>query len=328
VSIDPIVQNSILRVIPNVIAAFRQFKGNEQLHKLREMICYNQSSLADFNLLSGKKHKLLKEALELHKATLSPDSLEHLRSTHRDLEQYFGRTFDSISRKNFEYFLTLFECRTTKRKPVRFCVKAIGKGNCVITLSRSRSSLGINDDQYPLNSNTAFERIIGNQRPGTDEYYLCNNIPRACRRRQYNNARIDMEEVQRYPSTAIHEFMHGKTYDESWQACWERLKNPITGTYSRPDFETCYKSTLVIPIAFRVSDSWLSTEFCDQFSMNSQNYNCFGFLCLDHQNINFFNEEQDVDLGYIFADIIALYLIQRLNCTDYSSLFQESSTYM
>lgn len=47
----------------------------------------------------------------------------------------------------------------------------------------------------------------------------------------------------------------------------------------------------------------------------------YGFLCFDNHKSNYFIEDIDVSIGYIFADILSLYLIERLRYTKYSETF-------
>ena len=50
----------------------------------------------------------------------------------------------------------------------------------------------------------------------------------------------------------------------------------------------------------------------------------YGFLCFDHQQINYFNTDVDINIGYVFADILSIFLIQRLIYTEYSKTFQKA----
>jgi hypothetical protein len=72
------------------------------------------------------------------------------------------------------------------------------------------------------------------------------------------------------------------------------------------------------------NDKRLSEEFKTRFKFNSDPKRCFGFLCLDHQHAKYFNEEEDIDIAYIYADMISLYLMTRLSYTTYSDTFVEA----
>lgn len=48
-----------------------------------------------------------------------------------------------------------------------------------------------------------------------------------------------------------------------------------------------------------------------------------GFLCFDHQNIDFF-EREDAILGSVVADMLTPYVVQMLDYTEHSVVFKES----
>ena len=49
----------------------------------------------------------------------------------------------------------------------------------------------------------------------------------------------------------------------------------------------------------------------------------FGYLCFDHVDVGFFKDE-DIELGYIFADILSLYFIARATYTDFSDTYKNA----
>ena len=65
----------------------------------------------------------------------------------------------------------------------------------------------------------------------------------------------------------------------------------------------------------------LSDSFKDLINISNIERSIFGFLCLDHPESGYFQEEKDVNVGYIIADLLSLYLINRLNYTDNSKTF-------
>ena len=46
----------------------------------------------------------------------------------------------------------------------------------------------------------------------------------------------------------------------------------------------------------------------------------------NHQTIDYFNEDIDTKIGYIFADILSLYLIANLNYTLYSRTYKDAAS--
>lgn len=49
----------------------------------------------------------------------------------------------------------------------------------------------------------------------------------------------------------------------------------------------------------------------------------FGYLCLDHISTNYFNPIFDIDSGYIYADILSLYLFVRFVFVNQSETYQK-----
>ncbi len=87
--------------------------------------------------------------------------------------------------------------------------------------------------------------------------------------------------------------------------------------------ETCYKSTLIIPITFY--NNTLQEEFLSRFGMNNFERTIFGYLCFDHIETEYFNDAMDVDFGYIVADILSLYLVTTLIYTKRSTTYEHAN---
>jgi len=56
----------------------------------------------------------------------------------------------------------------------------------------------------------------------------------------------------------------------------------------------------------------LSEEFKELVNLENVDRTIFDFLCFDHVDVNYFDEEGDVALGYVFADIVSMYIFARL----------------
>lgn len=253
----------------------------------------------------------------------SPQDIGRLTILHGDLSSYLDQEFRRISERNFSYLLKLLKYKCPKDKYPRACIKAI-HGDQIVTLARDRFSNAL-EEYFSASENTAFIKI--NE---TGKHYICKDIPAEIKQGTYKNARIYESAVRRTYSDpdliqAFQIRVLGKP-DYKWQHCWKKIHTPDASD-DVPSAETCYKSTLVVPMTLMNSEDWLSHEFRMHFSIERERQKAsFGFLCLDHQCKNFFNEKEDVDLGYIFADILSLYLIKRLTYTTYSRTFNEALT--
>jgi hypothetical protein len=323
--VDNITQNILIRVVKLIPGAAREIYRKASIKDIKKVISYNQVRLADYTFLASKQHKRL--ANELEKLTQSnlqatSQNLDDLKAAYTDLSTYLEEKFREIAHKNFDSILKFFEYKSFSNKYPRVCIKAV-LNNRIITLVRDRALY--QEEDFIVDENTAFVKV--NE---TGKYYCCNNIPKEILRGTYKNARIDESEVQIYyrsrqPSPLGNlKCRFTKAVDEEWKRCWRSVIGPSNGTI-RPPIDACYKSTLVMPLSLVNTDNWLSPEFRNHFRISSFTHSAnFGFLCLDHQNMSFFDEDEDVDLCYTFANILSLYLIVQLNYTTYSPIFKEA----
>jgi hypothetical protein len=51
-------------------------------------------------------------------------------------------------------------------------------------------------------------------------------------------------------------------------------------------------------------------------------------LCFDHPKENYFDEDKDVSVGYVFADILSLYVFVRLIYTEMSKTYGKVEEFM
>ena len=107
-----------------------------------------------------------------------------------------------------------------------------------------------------------------------------------------------------------------KADNENWQKCWKKYEGREFVTN-----ESCYKSTLIVPLKLR--DQGLQPEFRQLLHLNEEDSPIFGFLCLDHVELDYFQESFDVSISYVFADILFNYYFKRFIFTLNSSVYEE-----
>ena len=309
-----------LRALPGAANTLYQ---EDILEKLREITCYNQGKLAIYTFQANEKHKSLKNKLrEIENSgnPVSENNLEELRSCLNNLSNYLDREFRIVSENNFQYLTKFFTNRHHRDKRIRVCVKAV-QADQIITLARD-TYYGLPQEPFPIEDNAAFSTAIE-----TGRFYLCNNIPESISKGNYRSFRIYEDAARSFYKkcklTKNLRYRYSQEFDTDWQNCWRRVE--IDGSEKLPPPETCYKSTLIIPMTLLSDPSYMSSEFRQHFNVNSNTQKMvFGFLGLDHPNINFFNKKGDIDIGYIIADILSLYLIQRLSYISYSRVYNDS----
>jgi hypothetical protein len=314
-----------LRALPG---AAQDIHDQDNLNYLREIIYYNQAKLTNYNFLGSQKHKLLKESYYSLLKVENPNSIDFLnklralQDNHLELSAYLHNEFREICDKNFDYLKKFYSRKTFKSKFPRICVKVVRERK-IITFHRDKSNSIFDEPEFPVHSNTAFAEIDEN-----GKHFICNNIPLSIKKGRYRNPRIyDSEVLNKYKMPSLIANLKLRCLnsdDESWTDRWQRRVSS-NGERELSDCKQCYKSTLVIPITLENKNGILSNELSKHFKIEPGNSNViFGFLCFDHCNINFFNDSEDVDIGYIFAQILSLYLMQLLNITEYSSIFKDS----
>ncbi|MDF1789807.1 MAG: hypothetical protein P1U82_28365, partial [Verrucomicrobiales bacterium] len=281
-----------------------QRRMNELLSKA---VCYNQGEWIQFAFLASEKHRDMKD--ELRK---SSPNLHKLRKSTEGLLDYLNQTFHQVAQANFAILGDYFSARG--RELPRICIKgyfADEGGKSVITVFRDRRVNYSSD--VGLLENSGFNKVSEEGR-----YFLLNDIPSAARK-GYRNQRLSPEKIEYYFSAAgrasrFFDLITGKK-DESWVDCWD------SGSRG-PDPSASYKSTLIIPMTLWNND--LSDEFARKVNLPDVGRTILGFLCFDHIKKSYFLEEEDVKMGYIFADFLSIYLFTRIQYSEISSSFKES----
>lgn len=174
---------------------------------------------------------------------------------------------------------------------------------------------------YPLADNSGFVFVAEHGR-----YFKCDDIPKYIASGDYHNARIHDTLAQTYYE---HKVMASATssnnqalqVDEAWVKCWKSPQHDGTST-NLPDPASCYKSTIIIPMTLR--NNTLAPLFLKRLGAEThERYSrtIFGYLCFDHVETHYFNDDIDIDVGYIFADIISRYMITRSIYTTLSTTY-------
>lgn len=283
----------------------------------------NQLRLLQYQFLTNKKNKELEKEVRRN-----PKNFNRLREAYLELENFAYLEFRKIFLINAEqmiYFFNKFFPEKRSRdvqenvKDPRICVKVLVENSNSESLVLSLFRMPLNQDkeiEFAARENTAFREIIENQ----ESHFLSNNIPLDILNNRYRNARILTEKVGQYESAIRKE--EPSFYENEWKYCWREERD----LKDSPLRENYYTSTFVLPISLTTEEA--AEAMCDDFK---ERFNAWGkrriilaFLCFDHQNVNFFDEDIDTRFGYFFADILSLYLFQYMECTYYSTTFREA----
>ena len=279
---------------------------DEYSRNLRDFICYHQGKLIEYLFLAGEHHKELKSLLNNKGNDVGAISEKHDQLINH-LNEYFG---DIVS-KSFDEIQKMYSGRN-KYAP-RICLKVNygEKQKKIVALFRQKR---VNyDSDCKVEENSGFNFIKEN-----GVYYLCQDIPEAARKKEYINPRLILDKVINYfPSPSGNDEI-----DNNWVACWCGDKSNISTTVTQY-FRNCYKSTLIIPLT--LWNNKLVNKFIKKFRMEDVDRTIFGYLCVDHINTNYFDPICDVNSGYVFADILSLYLLIRFVYVDQSETYASAA---
>lgn len=258
-------------------------------------VCLNQGNYLQFSFLTAEKHRDLKDFFRADSTNYGK-----LAELKQKLSDYVNKGFYENAYENFKLLHAYFLSRSNVAP--RICIKGnfrTGNQDEIVTVFRdSMSTYSFNSE---IKQNTGFDQIYKN-----GVYFIENDIPNAVVNNGYKNPRIDYEKTKKY-------LIEGGEKAFKWRDCW-------TSSDDIPD-SAHYKSTLIIPMT--LWNNKLSKEFKNLINMENVERTIFGFLCFDHVDVNYFNEDDDVLIGYIFADIISMYIFTRIVYMESSKTFDD-----
>ncbi len=272
-----------------------------------EAMCLNQSLLMEYSR-TAVQHLSNIRAENLKK---NKDAQLLLQSTQGFIE-HLDDEFKKLAEIDFGYLSQYF----SGRGPVgpRVCIKGcaqVGETQMVIPIMRDTEANYASD--VDIGFNTSFRRVCESGR-----YYLNNNIVEGALTGEYQNARFDPEAISRYVSS-IKGF--SKTTAKKWASRITNWPSFWRDGSIVEDPTAFYKSVIVTPIALVNDHKHLNYVF-DKIRSGKRTINSiiFGFLCLDHIDIDFFDEERDIRVCDVFANLLSYFVTTRL-------LYAESLTF-
>lgn len=266
---------------------------------LRDVVCKNQGMLSEYWYQSAELHKELRIAF-----TPPRKNRSEIKELASNLVKELNANLFKATKANFNLLHEVFEGRD-KIQP-RICIKGYfktEKEGQIITVFRDR--VASDHHKTPEGSNTGFDYVVEN---GT--YYLCNDLPKAAFQGRYINPRLNVKKIENKTNR------WAGLGRQNWDLYWlDQTK------------DSHYKSTLIIPMTFW--NNHFESNFIRALDVfpNSKR-TIFGFLCLDHVRSNFFNEELDVSVGYMYADFISMYLFARAVFIEISKTFEKVEKYL
>ena len=292
---------------------------------VRKAVCLNQGKLIEFDRLSYLKHSNMRNALSDLLGRPAQHSthgraLNQLRSklvsSLEELDGFLQGTFGGVAQKNFALLMEYFATRSST--PPRVCIKANWQSrehdNQDVIMAVLRDADVSEDRPALISENTAFKHVIEK-----GQGCIINDIPSETVKGIYKNPRLDyaavgelMDSVKQSPNGQF-ELTHSQ-----WLGCWADRDRAV-------DPRQFYRSTLVVPMTLR--NNSLSEEFRSSFdeilhsrggSRVAYDRTFVGFLCIDHVDSQFFDLKADMDVAYVFADLLSIYIFKWLGLTSLS----------
>ncbi len=284
---------------------------------LCDFACYHQGEFIQYTFLAGEYHKSLK--MELYKKERKHSDI---KARHDDLIDYLNEKLGDIVTKSFELIQRFYSGRHLKAPRICIKVNFDSEKEIITELFREQKVKYISD--CSVNENKGFQYIKEN-----GKYFLCQDIPSETKKGEYFNPRLVKEAVSNYePLNIVKKCFRTKSkiyIDEAWVNCWKRIESG-NGQSVKPHYRNCYKSTLIIPLT--LWNNKLDKRFLQKFNIKNVNRTIFGYLCFDHVEKNYFDPVIDIDFGYIFADILSLYLLVRFIYVNQSATYNEASEFL
>ena len=237
-------------------------------------------------------------------------NLDDISDAVKGLLDFLNRDFYQVVYKNFDFLHDYFSI--SRNDLPRMCLKgnfSLSGNSGVVSIFRD-SQVEYNSDSR-IDTNTGFSEIAR-----TGKYYLNNNLPRSSYLGGYCNPRLNTDKIAAIRSKYGESELGSFEISTKWHEYWCDQSQPR---------ESFYKSTLIIPLTLWNND--LTGEFLEKINLENVDRMIFGYLCFDHPEVDYF-DQNDISVGYIFADILSLYVFTRMTYTDASTTFKEIMSWM
>ena len=295
----------VIRII--TIKAFSSFQRASRINftykHVKELLCFVQGDLTQFSFLASQIHKKFRKSFN------NDTSNESIQVCYKNLDSHLNDGLLAAFYKLVGFIEEYYMERNIGPLP-RITLKVNylhTNKEYVRRVFRSKRSGRVQyTSDCEIGENTGFEYVWQNRTE-----YLCNDIPANVKAGNYKNPRINDHKVMNsynkpwFGNRWFNEFKENHI-DYSWITCWDdnvQKKSPP---------ESCYKSTLIVPLTLSGHQGTiLNDEFEEKFGLKNHDGAIFGYLCFDHPSLDYFNSDLDVHMGWVYADLLSMYLFVR-----------------
>lgn len=273
------------------------------LSKLRSFICFNQKQAIKYEYVISERHKNLRIAFE---NKVDDKELEELFDS-LIIDSYLEIV--KIYNSNKPLIEDLFKELIKDDEPPRITVKTIQDNQEVLNIYRSSNPANFNLTK--IKDNTGFKELLENNLYS----YINNDISQSFIDGEYYNPRLDYNLKEELKNKEI-----------EWKDCWKLEDEDKELGIETPEY---YTSTLILPMSIRSDnddkneDSTFFNKFFKKINGQEDSRTVWGFLCFDHEKKDYFKNDEFINIGYIIADILSLYLMYYYNHVSGSITFQK-----
>lgn len=287
----------------------------EQFSKhIRNCICNFQLRYTNYQFESSRLHKNFKDSF--NKKEDENITYTSYITMIDFLERGMNTLCSDIVKEIREYFSLTHKHRTA---PI-VSIYLVDENDKLVSIAKY-PKLDSNFQPTEIEKNTCFSYICAN---GTS--YLANNLPKTAKKtRSFLHEGLNVDEVKKkyrlkfidkkIISRFYNNFIRESKLDNEWL---EVSNDQNTNKFSS-------KSHLVVPITFRMhaDQSKLSNKMIETLKLREDGRSILGFICINHLSTYYFDngntdsyENIDVNIMYLFADMISLILVTFLMYKD------------
>lgn len=282
-------------------------------HTIKWAFCHHQGNLLKYTIELAEKHKELRIAMD-SLAELDIEARGAYTSDISKILKFIDNHNDSYIKKSYDIFeeaaLTFFKMSNAKNKSSpRMGLKMAYKENS--SEEDFVTNFGEDRNPYRKADNQGIQHVFNKGEPR-----LVNDIPTEVRNGTFYSSRLSKHRVIEYKknhfNNAVQRLKMG--VDKKWLECWKDYQ------VDKPP-SIYYKSTLIIPITLQNNNVGpLVKEALAIGDLHKDDNITIGALCFDHVDKNYF-KGMDINIGFIFADALSLYLFSARNYMEGSGTY-------
>ncbi len=322
----------ILARIVMVVVRFSRFSAvSTTVPKITEIIrrkvCKFQFEYANYQVLTSRLHREFKKSFEAGKA----DTDEKYKELERHVEEHYKRLCAQIIEYIQEYFALTHLCKDQPRVGILQADDCTPKGVTSIKMSNTNDH---DDNKYKtIDEYPVLKKIEEDGCP-----VLINDLPKLIKKddkyKYDKHHGIDVDKIRTgYRRRHRDKILVSRLWHNLWKKNYKPDKKWIdkSGGDSE-DYLSTYKSILAVPVTFRehAIGHTLESKIIRLLKMPKDGRAILGIIYIENADTYYFDDPDpkcfyniDVNVMYVFADLLSLIVLTRLMYIEGSSTVSE-----